>query len=265
MNLGLHKELIKTPVIISIILVLICLFLNSFATADDWIEFKDQSEKQYYFLLNTDLQNFSCLFSSFNYINFIKTSYAEADSQYYYPLKFVWTKNNLYYILQPYPEVKENKERKDLLQEVQLTKKLFEGFYLDWNNFLLKSPFNNIPDSVKVEFIGDTVQVDYVIEDTNNEDLIVQKLFSRSGRLIKYSVNKGVELINIYPTYTSVKDKWLCTGWETQSYQNGKIIDGIACQLELKKVESEWLPTRADFIVQTVDKPEEKFVSIIFI
>jgi hypothetical protein len=152
-----------------------------------------------------------------------------------------------------------------LLQEVQLTKKLFEGFFLDWNNFLINSPFNDIPDSVKVEFIGDTVQVDYVVEDTPNEDLIVQKLFSRSGKFLKYSVKKGVELINIYPTYISVKGKWLCTGWKTQSYQDGKISDGIACQLELKKVESEWLPTRADFIVQTIDKPKEKFVSILFI
>jgi hypothetical protein len=45
---------------------------------------------------------------------------------------------------------------------------------------------------------------------------------------------------------------------------NGEVASGLFTQLELRKIETDWFPNKADVIVQTSDQPNEKFISTLY-
>jgi hypothetical protein len=229
---------------------------------NNWQDFRDNHEKYYIFLEQTDLQNFSCLFTTDAYLSFINDI---ADSSYTYPLKLIWTREGKsYYILQPYPQPTDSKQRQQIMQKIQMTKTHFQGFYLDWINFLIASPFADIPDSARTKFSGDTVRVSYSTSDELGT-VSVEKIFFSSGKLLRVAVTSPTGKIINFPKYTEVENKWLCSGWDTQIMKGDSVFSGLATGLEIHKISNYWMPVRADVVVQTVEKPGEKFISQIFI
>lgn len=238
------------------------LFINSGITDEKWENFKAESQKYYYYLEQTEVQNFTCRFTTNTYINFIQE---QADSSYTYPLKFIWTRaGKIYYVLETYPSPADSNQREQILGKIQLTKGQFQGFYLDWLNFLIVSPLEDIPGNSSILFKADTVQVIYTNEEAG-KSVRVTKIFSRSGKLMKVVVEYGSEKIVNHPKYTEADNKWICTGWNTQIYRSGKITSGLATRLELHKVQGNWMPIQADILVQTAEKPQDKYLSTIFI
>lgn len=237
------------------------LFVIQIFADENWNGFKTEHEKYYHFLEQTDIQNFTCFYTTDAYIKYITKV---ADSSYIYPLKLIWTREGkTYYILEPYPQTTDNKQRQKILEKIQMTKSQFQGFYLDWLNFLVASPFADIPDDAQIQSVEDTLEVTYASDGKKN--VFVTKLFLPSGQLLKVIVDSGTEKIVDYPKYTEVENKWLCAGWDTQIYRGSEISSGMATRLEIRKIKNYWLPVRVDIIVQTADKPNEKYVSEIFL
>jgi hypothetical protein len=229
---------------------------------ESWQEFQKNSQGLYYYLESANLQNFSCLFTTDSFIGLIESL---GDSNYTYPLKLIWIREGrIYYVLQPSEKLNDPEQRSRLLEKIQLTKNQFHGFYLDWLSFLITSPFADIPSTARVNFTKDTVDVHYL---SQGGDLSakVRKVFLRSGRLLWIEVESDSEKVINYPRYEEVEGKWICLGWDSQIYLNQKISSGLSTRLELKKVQDFWMPNRADIIVQTVEKPDQKFRSIIFL
>ncbi|HFE65103.1 hypothetical protein B1H10_07445 [candidate division KSB1 bacterium 4484_188] len=223
--------------------------------------FKDRVTPYYYCLENMPVKNFTCLFTTSEYVNFARENY---DSSFTYPLKLTWIKNGrVYYTLQPYPTKMDSTRRRIFLTQVQLVTNQFKGFLLDWQNFMLYSPLSDIPDSAEIKAGHDTIQVVY----TSGEGKLmahVKKLFLPSGKLIQVTVWSGSGKVVNYPIYIELEDKWVCSGWNSQIYENGQISSGIANRMELRKIGDYWMPIRVDMLVQTSKKAEEKFLSTIF-
>ncbi len=195
-------------------------------------------------------------------MNFI---HSLGDTIYLYPLKLIWLRQGkIYYVLQPSDRLNDPQQRAPLLEKVQLAKNQFHGFYLDWLNFLIVSPMVDIPPSAQVNFKGDTVDVYYTSEE-DGAKAGVRKVFLRSGRLLWVEVESATEKVVNYPVYREVEGKWLCVGWDSQIYVNRSISSGLSTRLELNKINGVWMPFRADLMVQTADKPGQKFFSTIFL
>jgi len=248
--------------IIYFVILSVLAFTARIWSADNWQEFAQNHEKFYYYLEQTDIQNFSCLFTTDTYISFIK---GIADSSYTYPLKLIWTREGTsYYILEPYPQTEDSKQRQQIMQKIQMTKTQFQGFYLDWINFLILSPFSDVPENAQVKFKEDTVLVNYQTEDEAGK-VSIQKTFLSSGRLIKIAIGSATGEILNYPRFKEKDGKWLCTGWDTQIMKGDTISSGLATRVEVSKIGDYWVPVRADVLVQTADKPDERYISEIFL
>lgn len=233
-----------------------------YPATDSWKEFQKTTEGLYHYLEASPIQNFSCLVSTDMYMNFINSL---GDSSYLYPLKLIWLREGkIYYVLQPSERLNDPEQRTQLLEKIQLTKNQFHGFYLDWLNFLIVSPLVDIPSNAQVNFKGDTVDVHYT-SDEEGAKASVRKVFLKSGRLLWVEVESVSEKVVNYPLYREVEGKWLCIGWDSQIYVNQVINSGLSTRLELNKIQNVWMPYRADIVVQTADKPGQKFYSIIFL
>lgn len=229
---------------------------------DSWKEFQRTTEDLYYYLEASPIQNFSCLVSTDMYINFMNSL---GDSSYLYPLKLIWLREGrIYYVLQPSERLNDHEQRTQLLEKIQLTKNQFHGFYLDWLNFLIVSPLVDIPSNAQVNFKGDTVDVHYFSEEEGAK-ASVRKVFLKPGRLLWVEVESASEKVVNYPVYREVEGKWLCIGWDSQIYVNQIISSGLSTRLEFNKIQNVWMPYRADLMVQTADKPGQKFFSTIFL
>jgi hypothetical protein len=250
--------------ILSLLAVVLCVGSVAAQTEEKWDDFKQKVNRYSYSLENdTEVQNFSCLFTTSTYVDFIKEN--KYDSTFVYPLKLIWTRpGKVYYILLPYPEMSDEKSHPKVLSSIQAVKGQFKGFLSDWLGFLVYSPVSDIPEDALVTFAPDTIQVQY----TSGEGALqakVMKLFLPSGKLIKVSVMSRQNKVVNFPLFTENEGKWICTGWDSQIYQGGKISSGIASRLELQKVQGYWVPSRVDMLVQSTAKPEEKFLSTIFL
>ncbi len=251
----LHKKLL--------LIFLLVWGIFSILLADNPLEeFRKQTKSYYHHLEPSPFQNFSCLFTSGSYIDYIMST--GKDSSYAYPLKLIWTRSGkLYYILMPYPAMNQPEERQKVLEKIQLIKNQFHGFYLDWLNFLILSPVDDIPEDAVYFSRGDSVFITYSNTE-EGESARVEKIFMRSGRLSKVTVITSEDKVMNYPKYKEVAGKWLCYGWDTRVSAGEEITSGIATRLELKKLNQFWFPVRADILVQTVEKPGEKFLSTLF-
>lgn len=234
----------------------------SLLLAEDWGSFRQRTREYYHHMYAPELQNFSCLFTTGAYLEYVQQ---QADSEGTYPLKFIWTNTgNIYYVLQPLPTVKDSLIREARMNEIRKVKKQFHGFFLDWQNFLIFTPFDDIPENARIDFTPDSIRVEYRSGE-GAKVARVQKLFLPSGKLIKVSVEAGEQRVVNYPVYDELEGKWICTGWETRIIQNGEVVSGLITGLELQKLQEYWVPTRVNFVVQTREKPQEKFVSTIFL
>ncbi|MEJ2636863.1 MAG: hypothetical protein P8184_16435 [Calditrichia bacterium] len=241
---------------------LFLLILSAGQANDQWDAFQKQSEKYYSYLNKNDVKNFTCMFTSSMYLNYIKQA---GDSTYNYPLKFIWTRSGkIYFVLQPYPNMEGDATNQETLSRIQMLKKQFVGFYWDWQNYLLQSPFADIPDNAEVRFGKDSISVNYA---SGEGDLRteVQKVFLPSGKLIMTSVRSKTETVLNYPVYTERDGLWVCEGWDSQIYKGGKISSGMASRLELNKIQGCWMPVRNEILVQSSEKPGEQFLSSIYL
>jgi hypothetical protein len=243
------------------VLLIFCFALPLFAD-EQWEAFKQKSDGYYYHLSSPDVENFTCLFSSSAYINYVRQL---ADSTFYYPLKLIWTREGkIWFILQPYPDMTDANMRQRTLQQIQMVREQFRGFFLDWQNFIISSPFEDIPEDGLATFSGDSVKVSY----TSGEGQLqtsVTKCFLPSGKLYRVVVKSGSQKIVNHPQYSEVNNKWLCIGWDTQIYANNVVSSGMSTRIDLNKIEGHWMPVRVETLVQSTQKPGEKFLSTIYL
>jgi hypothetical protein len=217
-------------------------------------QFKQKTENYYHYLASPEINNFSCKISSDRYIGFIKD---KGDSSFYYPLKFIWTKEGSgYYILQPLPQLNDSL-RRAALTHAQTMKNLFADMIYDLQKFYLKNPVSQIPANATASFSADTVAV-MVRESSQGE---INETYTRGGQLGRVTWKSSDHKVFSYPLFTEVKQKWLCVGWRNQIYRKGQIVSGMSVQIEYAPYEEKFLPTRLFIVAQEQKEPDQKIVS----
>lgn len=238
------------------------IFFSIGLSQQSWEQFKNEKKAYYSTLENSNVENFSCLISSSDYILFIKD---KADSAYYYPLKIIWLKDgNTYTILQPFPPGIADSTKVQLINQVERLKKIFKGTLSDWQELSLFNPFYDIPDTATVAFGGDTVSVSYSFKE-DGESVSMNKTFTQGGQLGRIRWVSGDLKIVTYPFYRISGNKWVCQGWKSQFYNHDNITSGLAAKLELKKVDDAWLPVRFQITAQSQNNPTQKSVVVLYV
>jgi hypothetical protein len=205
--------------------------------------FKQQSETYYHYLATPGIDNFSCYISSGRYIDFIKD---KADSSFYYPLKFIWTKEgNGYYILQPFPELSDSLRRLALVH-AQTIKNLYGDMLFDLQKLYYKRPVAEIPSNAAITFSKDTVGIKIVDQGKGT----VNETYTRAGQLIRVLWQSGEQKAAIYPFYKEVRGKWLCLGWQNQAYKENQVVSGTKVWVDYAPAEDKFLPTRLSILAQ---------------
>ncbi len=224
--------------------------------------FKQEVEQYYSFASQvSSVENFSCLITSTPYITFIQSL---ADSQYFYPLKFLWQRSGkAYFILQPLPKV-ENDQRREILIQAQQLKRLFRGIFLDWQKYSLVSPVGFYSDHATFVDFGDTVAIEDYYSDAM-QNVRTRRLFSRSGLLLKDEWDNGDFRIVNLPVWQTVNNKWVCVGWQSQIYKGGQITSGMEISLQLANIEGIWLPYQIDILAQSRENPNEQVLTRVFL
>ena len=225
-------------------------------------KFRQRIEPYYHYLSQADVSNFSCLISSSLYIDFIKQ---KADSQYFYPLKFVWMKEGkAYYILQPLPQFKDSHERQQILTHVQELKQVFQGVLLDWEKYNLDSPLGEFSSTATLRRQDNSIIVDDTIL-ANQQKIFIRRIYSPAGLLLEDDWESGDLRIVNYPVFQTVENRWVCTGWQSQIYRHGKVSSGMAVGMELARFEGQWMPVRFNIVAQSQKNPNQKAVTTLFL
>ncbi len=232
-------------------------------TGQNWEDFVKTHKADYIYLAqNASITNFSCLITTAGFINYAAQL---GDSSYKYPLKLLWTREGkIFYILQPYPDSLTALQRADLIDQIKTVKLQFRGFFMDWQNFLIFSPFSDIPGNADILWKSDSISVSYKNGEGASQ-AAVQKYFSPGGLLLRVNVITPTQTIATYPYYKEANGRWLCQGWNSQIYEKGAISGGLAARLGLTQVNNNWMPERAEMLIQSSQKPEEQFVNTIFL
>ncbi len=248
----------KTLKTLSVLILLFSMGLS----LDNWEQFKNEKKTYYSSLEGSDVENFSFLISSSEYIRFVQD---KADSTYFYPLKIIWTKKGkVYYVMQPFPPNMMDSTRKQLITKVEELKQIFRGVLSDWQQFSLFTPFHDIPEDVSVSFGKDTVGISFEITE-GHKVISIRKMFSGGGQLARVIWHgQGLRIV-AYPYFKEIQNKWVCQGWQSQFYERGEITSGMSVVLELEKLQNFWLPSRINIIAQSKVKPNQRSVVQLFL
>ncbi len=225
--------------------------MNSVSVAqEDIAAFKEKASKYYHSMAQGDVKNFTCKISSSIYINFIKQ---HADSSFYYPLKFIWTsEGNGYYVLQPLPELSDSL-RREALTRAQALKNLWSGIVYDMQKFVIRSPLTSLPENATAKFGQDTVGIFFSFQDKARH-ISSKETFTRGGQLGRVTWIYDTQKVINYPHYKELGDKWLCTGWDSQVYDNNQITSGIGVRVIYSKADDRIVPEQFNIVVQAREK-----------
>lgn len=229
---------------------------------EDWNSFRDQSRTYYHIIGTPEVTNFTCQLSADYYIDFVKSF---ADSSFYYPLKYIWTREaDHYFVLQPLPENLSDSLRRETLMRIQELKNLFNGIVVDWYKYGIRTPLDDIPNDARVQYSRDTVSVFYAYRE-NGQSVSVRETYSRGGQLGRVIWKTGTQKVITYPLFELVENKWLCVGWNTQRFENNTILSGVAVRMQLVKGGQHYYPTRIDIVVQTRENPNQQVLTSIYV
>ncbi len=236
----------QSKIVIPIIMII--LFSNSLYSQFNQEEFLYRVKTIYHSLRVQGLENFTCWVTSDLFLEETKETYKEE----LYPLELIWKKPNMiYYIkraLPDHPEAEQNRKS----QEIQMNMiQALKGLLIDWQRFCAGNVLDDLPKTYLITTVSDTAFIQY--ENYENGKLIKVKMtFGLNGICLKLTVEfpDKNEVINTYPRFRLIGEKWLCTGWTVQTLKKGSVESGFLVKLRSRKIENHWIPERINLQLQ---------------
>jgi len=76
--------------------------------------------------------------------------------------------------------------------------------------------------------------------------------FGLNGICLKLTVDYPDQnlVINTYPRFRLMGEKWLCTGWTVQTLIKGSVESGIMVNLSSREMENYWIPESINLLLQ---------------
>jgi hypothetical protein len=220
-------------------------------------DFFNNLKTSYYHLSDTPIKNFVTLVTSMKMEMFASQQWKNAEI---FPLQLIWFNPDKVYITQrgvPQLEKDKYKEYQDLIAGL---KTQIRGILADLTRFYLVGLYDSIHPDYVLKHNEEAVQINF---STQEAGVItrVKYLLGYNGLLILIQVDYPLQQkrIVIYPKFKTVKNKWLCTGWNVQSYEKGQVVSGYDLKIKNHYINNVWVPGEIVLAVQKADKKGQTF------
>ena len=235
--------------------------LKAQTTNFDEKQFFKSVKESYYTLADQDINNFTALVTSFKMEKFSEENWENKEI---FPLQLIWFKPDKVYLSQQgVPTIKDNRY-KDFQEIVDGLKQQLRGILVDLQRFYITGLFENIPDSYKILNDDQYVWISY---DAGTPEQKVPVLFTMgiNGLCLKIEIAYPEEnkKIFIYPSFRTIKTKWLCEGWSVQTMVEDEVISGFVLNFMHGEVGNIWFPTEINIAVQRADDPGNTYYDVI--
>jgi hypothetical protein len=230
-------------------LIILITFLTNLAYSQfNQEEFLYRAKSIYHSLRVKGLENFTCWVTSDLFLESTKAIYKEEV----YPLEVIWKNPNMFYYIKRALPVQKEGEQDSVAQVMQMNMvQTLKGLLIDWQHFCAGNVLDDLPESYLITTVEDTAFIQY--ENYENGKLIKVKMtFGLNGLCLKLKVEFPDinEIIVTYPVFKLMGEKWLCTGWTTQTLRNGSVESGFMVKLRSREIENYWIPERLNLQLQ---------------
>jgi hypothetical protein len=181
-----------------------------------------------------------------------------------FPLQLIWfAPDKLYLSQQGVPTIKDNKY-KEYQEIVDGLKQQMRGILVDLQRFYIVGLFESIHSDYKIEHNDEVVWITYNSGTAENEIPVIFTM-GKNGLCLKIEISYPADnkQIVIYPSFKTIKTKWLCDGWSVQTIVNGEVESGFILELNNTLVENIWVPMQIDIGVQKSDDPGNTYYDVI--
>ena len=224
-------------------------------------EFFKSIKDSYYTLKGTESQNFTALVTSLKMEKFSEVNWENKEV---FPLQLIWfAPDKLYLSQQGVPTIKDNKY-KEYQEIVDGLKQQMRGILVDLQRFYIVGLFESISNNYSLEHDNEVVWISYNSGSIEIE-VPVKITMGKNGLCLKIEISYPAEnkQIVIYPSFKTVKTKWLCDGWSVQTIINGEVESGFILELVNDLVGNIWVPTQINIGVQKSDDPGNTYYDLI--
>lgn len=224
-------------------------------------QFFKSIQESYYTLANTDVKNFTALVTSLKMEKFAEENW---QSKEIFPLQLIWfSPEKLYLSQQGVPTIKDNRYQ-EYQEIVDGIKQQMRGILLDLQRFYFVGLFESIANNYALEHDDKFVWINYNAG-SDSIAIPVKYTMGRNGLCLKIELTYPVEnkQIMIYPSFKTMKTKWLCDGWSVQTMLNGEVINGYVLEIINLEIEKVWVPGQINIGVQRADDPAHTYYDII--
>lgn len=243
------------------IIILFIIPISAQETPFDEQAFFKNIKESYYTLNDTELKNFTTLVTSLKMEKFAEEQWKNKEV---FPLQLIWFKpDRLYLSQQGVPTIPQDKY-KEYQEIVDGLKQQMKGILVDLQRFYITGIYETISDKYTIKLDKDVVLISYNAGNEENQ-IPVNYIMGINGLCLKIDISypKEKKQILIYPSFKTIKTKWLCDGWSVQTVINGEVESGFILELVNSQVENVWVPIQINLGVQKSDERGNTYYDII--
>ena len=229
-------------IIINISVISLILITNLFSQPEnfDEKEFFKKIRESYYTLSTTGLKNLTSLITSIEMEIFAEKSWGNIEI---FPLQLIWFSPDRLYLSQLGIPTIESEKYQEYQEIVNGLKQQMKGILLDLQRFYITGLFSCIREDYQINLKDDIVEISFS-EGNDQMKTHVIYLFGLNGLCLENEISYPNEnkTIKIYPTFRTVKTKWLCEGWTVQTIIDDTVQSGFMLQIKNNLVNGIWVP-----------------------
>ncbi len=220
-------------------------------------DFFNNLKSSYYNLSDTPVKNFVTLVTSMKMELFSSKEWGTSEI---FPLQLIWFNPDKVYISQRgVPQISKDK-LKDYQELITGLKTQIRGILADLTRFYLVGLYESIHPDYILKHNEEAVQINF----SSQEAGVITKvkyLLGYNGLLILIQVDYPIQQkqIVIYPKFKTVKNKWLCTGWNVQTYDKNEVTSGYDLKIKNRYINNVWVPAEIDLAVQKAEVKDKTF------
>ncbi len=234
-----------------LILLLIVIFYRPAEAQLDTLGFFQKVRTLYYTVESSGLQNFSMWITS----DYYRSNTDSTITAHGYPLEFIWMRPDRISFIKGALNRPPGADSTQVLQVAKLQLDMYhelKGLFYDWLRFYGSGILADLPAQYELALQQDTIFIKYETQE-QGQKMRVCLYFGQNALCFKLHLaylDSGQE-IYIYPAFTYLGNKWLCSGWQVQLLEKAEVQSGFNVQIFSEKLDNYWLPKKITMQLQT--------------
>jgi hypothetical protein len=234
-----------------LLFILTVLFYRPAVAQLDTLSFFQKVHTLYYTVESSGLQNFSMWITS-DYYRRNTDSTITANG---YPLEFIWMRPNRMSFIKGVLNSPAGTDSAQIQQAQKLQLDMYyelKGLFYDWLRFYGSGILADLPADYNLTVRQDTVIIKYETRE-QGQKMRVCLYFGLNALCFKLQLTypDSEQEIYIYPAFTYLGTKWLCSGWQVQIFEKAEVQSGFILQISSEKLDNYWFPKKITMQLQT--------------